>query len=244
MRTLIGLGLLMLCLFSGPSYAQFDEDTFRALETHWRRAALRDARDAAETLHASLSQGECALSPMAAQTAFLLGAIGHPASGYYFWTALQIDDRLGGLSADERLIAEAFQTTPGQYARDDLYFARSVYLGDRLTDSDGCPDLELPQLQAAPLGSGSRAVGFFEFRQRQDGLILDSRPLWVYPPSEAEALAEGFVRTRHGEGLERRSVQRWVFSPCTGVRRKGRRELTRVCRPGMAVSEPVAEPLR
>ena len=194
--------------------------------------ASGDAEWATQVMMAAfreVSEGPCAISPYAAELAYLTGVVGR--SGYHFNMALVIDDQVGVLTETRRIVAQEMKSEPGERVSEDRLFLFSRYL-DPEAELGECPDYVLPRLPEVSEGKGQTARIYVRAHWRS-GALVDSLSeldlLDSYPPSEGPGLAQRLMGTKlytPGDW----SFRHFAFAPCSQTTVLG--ETYRVCREG------------
>lgn len=205
-------------------------ESSQALSQAWASGDVRQALRAFESAFDAASEGPCAISPYAAGLAYRVGLL--DASGYHFNMALRIDARVGGLTSEQREVAQSMKTEPGERVGEDRLFLFSPY-ADEEAELGVCADLSLPALPEVEAGAGETAIiyvrafwtGPSRRRELSEIVLLDA-----YPPSEGADLANRMIGYRVGYGEWGWDVDWYAFTPC--MRTSTRWRVYEVCREG------------
>lgn len=202
---------------SVPSVTAFAGDQIQELSRAWASGKVREALTAFEAAFEFESEGPCAISPYAAGLAYRIGLL--DTSGYHFNMALRIDAYVGGLTSEQREIAQAMKTEPGERVSEDRLYLFSPY-ALRADELGVCTDRRFPDLPQVETGQGAKAIiyvrglwsGAPRLRQLSEVVLLDA-----YPPSEGAELAEQMIGYRFGHTERGWHVERFAFAPCFRV---------------------------
>lgn len=206
---------LVLLAQSSPVSAPQAVQTLRQA---WSSGELASANMYAMTAMDSVQQNGCAVSPMAASLLFYAAVSDQVCQcesieGYSFWAALEIDSRVGGLTAAQREIAEQFARQPGENRSDDWAFAQSPYLASRISEQGVCDDLHLEPLASPPNGVGEVAFFYTRVRLRPNNRVFRVLPVMSYPTGEEREIGE--VVTGYRAYVDHRNeILFYRFTPC------------------------------
>ncbi len=231
------VGVILFALAQAADKAPLDPALEAELASAWASGDARVAAPVFLNAFDQVSRGACAMSPYAAQLAYRAGLLDR--SGYHFNMAMLIDERVGGLTENQRAVADEKRSSPGDYQAEDRLYLFSPYLeADR--DPGECPEVHMPELPNAQAGQGDRAIvitrsfwqGQRANRQLTEVIVLDG-----YPAAEAAQLASRLTGIRmsylQDEGW---SVQSYTFAPC--YQYSHRRLVQTICRPGFERETP------
>lgn len=221
------LALNVSVMQSGTAVA---DEQIRRLSQAWASGNTHEALRTFEAAFELEAEGPCAISPYAAGLAYRVGLL--DASGYHFNIALLIDARVGGLSSEQREVAQSFKSEPGERVYEDRLFMFSPY-AHNADERRVCTDRGFPDLPQALTGQGVEASIYVRSLWSGPSRALELSEIVLldaYPPLEGEDLANRMIGYRSAGAERGWHVHRYAFRPCW--RTSSRWRVFEVCRQG------------
>lgn len=191
-------------------------DAMRAVAA-WRQGNFGEAAALAEGVVISRARDGCARTREVARLAFIAGASylaedDEALSRYHFWVAHRVSDAGGGLTRNERDVAERFSEDIGTYRSDHRRMMDGGFLDPLPTPGSACAGFPSVQLSPAPPRDGVLFL-VVELRTNGAGRVSRVEEMFSFPDAPPQALIDSLEGRLAFDSRTRQQVA-LVLNPC------------------------------